>query len=267
MKLLYQGMLSWAPSHSGAATASAKGGFVGDPQRFDTTRWSVVLAAAATDAPESRRALAELCESYWYPLYVFVRRQGYGPEDARDLTQSYFAELLEKGFLEKADPQRGRFRSFLLATMKHHLAHARRHERALKRGGEHRVVGWIDADAEQRYAQEGGQAESPERAFERRWAATIIERARRRLADEMAREGRQEHFRKLAPMLGGGGEGKRYQELAEELDSSEAAIKMAVLRLRRLFGRYLREEIAHTVPGADEVDDELRYLLQTVRDG
>jgi RNA polymerase sigma-70 factor (ECF subfamily) len=239
---------------------------VRDPQRFDTTRWSVVLAARSTDAPESKRALAELCESYWYPLYVFVRRQGYNAEDARDLTQSYFLELLEKGFLEKADPHRGRFRSFLLATMKHHLAHARRHERAIKRGGEHRIVSWIEADAEPRYAREGGAAESPERAYERRWAATIIERARRRIAEEMIREGREEQFQKLAPMLGGGGEGKRYRELAEELGSSEAAIKMAVMRLRRLFGRYLREEIAHTVQDETEVDDELRYLLQTVRD-
>jgi RNA polymerase sigma-70 factor (ECF subfamily) len=243
------------------------GGFVSDPQRFETTRWTVVLATRSTDVRQSRRALAELCETYWHPLYVFVRRQGYGPDAARDLTQSFFVELLEKDFLRKADPERGRFRSFLLAALKYQLAQARRHDRAVKRGGEHRIVDWIENDAEALYARDAALEDSPERAFERRWALTIIERARERLADEMSEDGRRDQFERLAPMLGGGGEGKSYRELAGELDTSEAAVKMAVMRLRRRFGRYLRDEIAHTVLDPSEVDDELRYLLRAVRDG
>jgi len=232
--------------------------------RFHTTRWSVVLAARARGEAGSDEALARLCETYWYPLYVFIRRRGHGGDEALDLTQEFFLRLVERDWLDNVRPEAGRFRSFLLATAKHFLSHEQRRERALRRGGELRFVS-LDL-AEERYRAEPHDDESPERAYERRWAMAVLERVSKRLAAEMSEGGKAETYRLLAPYLAGG-EGERpYRDAAERLDTTEAAVKMAVMRLRRRFGRILREEIAQTVDTAAEVDEEVRYLLGIIRE-
>jgi RNA polymerase sigma-70 factor (ECF subfamily) len=233
--------------------------------RFDTTRWSVVLAAQARGEPGSREALAYLCEAYWYPLYFFVRRSGHGPDQALDLTQEFFLRLVERNWLESVRPEAGRFRSFLLATMKHFLANEARREGRLKRGGDRVVVSLDGEAAEGRYRLEPQGDESPEREYERRWALAVLDRARARLASEMAGDGKERQHGLLEPYLSGE-EGERpYRETAALLETSEASVKMAVMRLRRRFGRLVREEIARTVGDDAEVGEEVRHLLTVVR--
>lgn len=232
--------------------------------RFNTTRWTVIRSARAKDEPGSAEALAALCEAYWYPLYVFVRRRGHGADEARDLTQGYFLRLLEKDYLDDVKPEAGRFRSFLLASMKHFLANERRDAAALKRGGGRTLVSLDLAAAENRYRHEPVSDETPERAYERRWALAVIERARDRLRDEFAAAGKERQFRLLAGHLSGRDSARPHGEVAEELGTTEAAVKMAVSRMRRQYGRALREEIADTIDDPAAIDDEVRHLLSIV---
>lgn len=225
-----------------------------------TTRWSVVLAAGEPGEPEAQAALAALCESYWYPLYAFIRRQGYRPEDAQDLTQGFFARLLEKQFLHAVEPGKGRFRSFLLAACKHFLANERDRAGTRKRGGGQPPPVNLQT-AEQRYLLEPAHAVTPERLFERRWAMTLLEQVLGRLRQEYASEEKAQQFMVLKPFLAGERSAGRYAEVGVELGLSEGAVKVAVHRLRRRYRELLREEIARTVDDPAEVEQEIRDLF------
>jgi RNA polymerase sigma factor (sigma-70 family) len=234
-------------------------------QRFQTTRWSLIFAAGETGGLESRQALSSLCEVYWYPLYAFVRRQGHDADASRDLTQSYFLTFLEKDYLSDVTPEGGRFRSFLLASLKHFLSKARDKDRAAKRGGG-KVVLEIDlSDAETRFLAEQSDDDSPEAAFERQWAATILERAMTRLHEEALDSGKEELFSYIRGHLTGDSKATAYAEIAERLEMSAGAVKVAVHRSRRRFGELLRVEIAETVAHPDDIDTEVRYLLEILR--
>jgi len=233
--------------------------------RFRTTKWSMVLAARDAQDPRSREALASLCEQYWFPLYVFVRRQGHGHDQALDLTQGYFMTLMEKDFLGDVQREAGKFRSFLLATMKHFLSHEREKARALKRGGGQPVVSLDAAAAQQRLELEPMHEQTPDKAYEKQWALTVLDLIQRRLRHEFVTEGKIDEFNELAPFLAGQGAGKPYREVASALRTTEAAVKMGVLRLRRRFGKLLREEIAQTVREEGEIEGEIKYLLSVVR--
>ncbi|HXV76708.1 MAG TPA: sigma-70 family RNA polymerase sigma factor [Candidatus Polarisedimenticolaceae bacterium] len=233
---------------------------------FHTTRWSRVLAARGVDEPEARRALAELCGAYWYPLYSFLRRRGHPAEEAADLTQGYFAELLEKRFLDDVHPERGKLRSFLLVSLKHYVSHERERQRSQKRSVRHRAISIDAAEAEQRYRFEPADPVTPETIYERRWALTVIERARARLADEMTAAGKREQYRALAELISFGRTQRSEREIGESIGLSEGAVGMALLRLRRRLGRLLREEIAHTVHDRSHVDEELHHLLTVLQE-
>jgi RNA polymerase sigma-70 factor (ECF subfamily) len=218
---------------------------------------------AARDAPtsEAREALEDLCRAYWYPLYAFVRRLGEGPDDARDITQAYFTRLLEKGYLDDYDPDRGRFRVFLMASIRNFLSKERKRAQALKRGGGAEILSLDERDAEGRYSHEPAEPLTPEQVFERRWALTLLERVLVRLQAELAAAGRGREFERLRGFLTGEQPKLAYRDVGAELGLSEAAVKTAVHRLRQRFGALLREEIAGTVAGPHEVDDEVRHLL------
>jgi RNA polymerase sigma-70 factor (ECF subfamily) len=232
-------------------------------RKFETRRWSVVLAARTGHSTESRRALAWLCEAYWYPLYAFIRRQGYDPEDARDLTQGYLASLLERGDLRDVRPELGRFRSFLLASVRHYLANERRREHAKKRSPGRPLLSLYADMAEDRYRVEPADELTPEVLFERKWAATVFDRAVSRLGNEWGDGVRARKFEKLRGYLTGD-DSASYLEAAGALAMTEDAVKATVHRLRRRFGELLREEIAQTVRDPKDVDDEIRYLLDVL---
>jgi RNA polymerase sigma-70 factor (ECF subfamily) len=237
--------------------------------KFHTTRWTVIRSARAKDEPGSAEALASLCEAYWYPLYVFVRRMGHSADDARDLTQGYFLRLLEKDYLEGVNPEAGKFRSFLLASLKHYLANVRREASALKRGGGKPLVS-LDLDAaenryrNERYRNEPIDDETPDKAYERRWALAVIDRARGRLKQEFVAADKLRQFKLLAGHLTGSGDAQPYRDIAEELGTTEAAVKMTVSRMRRQYGRALRDEIADTIDDPTAVDAEVRHLLSNL---
>ena len=232
--------------------------------RFATTSWTKVLAARDAPSTEARQALEGLCRVYWYPLYALVRRQGHDAEESRDLTQAYFAELLEKGYLDDYDPERGRFRVFLMASVKHFLSKEREKALAWKRGGRADVVS-LDADeVEGRYRVEPVDQLTPEQIFERRWALTVLERALSRLRRDQEDADRGREFQQLEGFLTGQGALASYREVAERLGTSESAVKSAIHRLRQRFGQVLRSEIAETVSSPTEVDDEVKHLLGVI---
>lgn len=233
-------------------------------ERFATTQWTIVLAARHGTESEARLALEALCQAYWYPLYAYVRRRGHAADEAEDLTQAFFADLLSRDFLGSVDRSKGRFRSFLLASLEHFLSHEREKERALKRGGGARSLD-LDADeAETRYRYEPADPLTPELVFERRWGLTVMERAMGRLQVESTRD-QPERFDRLKPYLTGSVPQAQYREVAAALGMTENAVKATVHRLRQRYGRLLREEIAETVADPAEVDAELRHLLTVVR--
>jgi RNA polymerase sigma-70 factor (ECF subfamily) len=231
---------------------------------FATTSWSQVLAAQGGSSTSSRQALEALCQSYWYPLYAFVRVQGNDPEASLDLTQAYFTELLEKDYLKDVDPSLGRFRAFLKVSVKHFLSKERDKEKVLKRGGKSNVISLDGEDAESRYRFEPVDRLTPEEIFERRWAMTTIERVLGKLREEFSEAGKEVEFQRLKGHLTGDEPRIPYQKVAEELGTSEGAVKASVHRLRQRFGRQLRQEIAETVADPQEVDDEVRHLLQVI---
>ena len=229
--------------------------------RFEPTQWSIVLAAGK-DQPEARGALEHLCSTYWYPLYAFVRRQRYGPQDAQDLTQEFFARLLEKQWLADVDRSKGRFRSFLLAAMKHFLANEWDHARAQKRGGGRVPISLDAMTAESRYAMEPAALETPERVFERRWALTLLDRVLNHLRDEFAKAGKLAVFDELKSALAG--DKTPYSEIGARLGMSEGAVKVAVHRLRGRYRDLIRAEVAQTVDSEAEIEDELRSLMSAL---
>jgi len=233
----------------------------GTSREFTATHWSVVLAAGQGDSPQAAAALEQLCRSYWYPLYAYVRRRGHGPEEAQDLTQEFFARLLERKDLAKADPARGRFRSFLLGTLNHFLHDEWRKAQAAKRGGGHPLLSLDDTEGEERYGREPASEVTPESLYERRWALTLFDRALARLREEWSAAGKGKQFEAFRQFLANeAGEGE-YGATAVELEMTPQAVAVAVHRLRQRYGDLVREEIAHTVSNADELEAELRHLL------
>lgn len=231
-------------------------------RRFATTRWSLVLAAGGP-SPGGDSALAELCERYWYPVYAFVRRTGSRDDDARDLTQAFFARMLEKPMLQQATPDRGRFRSFLLGALRHFLSNERDWRHALKRGGGQVFVSLDFEDGERRYQLEPADDLTPDRVYERRWAQAVLDAALKRVSAKHAAGGGDVLFKRLAPTLTGDGS-LSYTEIARELEMTEAALRVAAHRLRKEFAVALRATIADTVERPSDVDDELRYLLRAI---
>jgi RNA polymerase sigma factor (sigma-70 family) len=234
---------------------------IGDAGRFATTHWSVVLAARRNDDERSHEALSKLCQTYWYPLYAFVRRQGYGPEDAQDLTQGFFAHLLERHALAQVDRTKGKFRSFLLASLRHFLSDQWDSARAQKRGSGAAPIALDAAGAETRYGLEAVDQASPDQAFDRNWALALMEQVLAQLRAEQEATGKQAQFALLQDCLMGDPEALRYVDLAAQLGVGEGAVKMAVSRLRRRYRDLLRHAIAHTVTSPAEAEEEIQCLF------
>jgi RNA polymerase sigma factor (sigma-70 family) len=228
---------------------------------FIPTRWSVVMTAGRTDTTAAQGALAHLCQFYWYPLYAYVRRRGHSAEDAQDLTQEFFARFLQRGWVSRADQARGRFRSFLLSALNHFLSDEWDKARAKKRGAGVPALPLPFDTAETRYGREPADPDTPERLFERRWALTILDKVLQRLRTQYEEANKAETFAALYPALVGDREALPYADLAGRMGLSESAVKSAVHRLRQVYRQLLRDEIAQTVGGAEEVDDELRHLF------
>ncbi len=227
---------------------------------FGSTHWSAVLAAGQPGSPRAAAAMEELCRSYWYPLYAYVRRRGYRVEEAQDLTQSFFAGMIENRWLKSADPQRGRFRSFLLGAMNHFLANDWRQAHALKRGGGKTLIS-LDDTAEGRYAVDAASGLTPEKIFERRWAWSLFERAVARLREHYIGGGKARLYDALKGYLADEVAEGEYARLAAELDMTSGAIATAVHRLRDRYRELVREEVAQTVADQAEIEDEIRSLL------
>ena len=235
------------------------------PHDFHTTRWSMVLRAGDDAQPAaSAAALETLCRAYWYPLHAYVRRRGYGPEEARDLTQSFFAELLAKNLVGTADRHRGRFRSYLLGSLNNFLLNEWDKARRLKRGGGCTVVSLDERDAENRYLHEPADDLTPEKLFDRRWAETVLELVFAQLRREYENAGHGERFEQCKPWLLGGEAETSYATVAAHLGIAETGVRTFVSRLRRRFRELVRAEIAHTVSEPSEIDEEIRALFQAL---
>ena len=234
---------------------------------FATTRWSVVLAAGQGGTTHSQAALGKLCQTYWYPLYAYVRRRGHSPEDAQDLTQEFFAQLLERQALAKADPNRGRFRSFLLGSLNHFLANEWQKARAQKRGSGRELLSLDWAAAEDRFDLEPADHAAPDRIFEKQWALTLLSEVLNRLEQEYRGAGKADWFLELKQTLMGVRESQPYVELANRLGVSESAVKVAVHRLRKRYRELVREEIAGTLAGPQDVEPEMRHLFSVLAAG
>jgi RNA polymerase sigma-70 factor (ECF subfamily) len=245
-------------AQSGATPSSEAGG---RPPAFVTTHWSVVLSARKKDSPQSAAALETLCRTYWYPLYAYVRRQGHSPPDAQDLTQGFFARLLEKDYLKAAAREKGRFRTFLIVALKRFLANEWDRARAQKRGGGQVALSLDTELAEQRYRVEPVEGSTAEKVFERRWALTLLDRTMMRLRQEFGGAGKSEEFDRLKVCLTAERGEISYAEIAKGLGMTEGAARVAVHRLRKRFRDIFREEIAHTVSGPEEIEEEVRYLM------
>ena len=229
----------------------------GSPQ-FPATRWTLVVAAGDPHRKEARSALVDLCENYWYPLYAYLRRRGYSADQAQDLTQEFFVRVLEGRYLDRASPEKGRFRSFILTSLKFFVADEADRNRAQKRGGG-TVLSLEFSSGEDRYQREPAHDETPERIFERRWALSVLERVVERLRSEFIQHGRPEHFERLKVFLLGQSDAP-YAALAREMNTSEGALKVAIHRLRKRYRDLFRQEIADTVADPAEVESELRFL-------
>ena len=246
------------PASDKPATDSAK-----PRDYFATTHWTMVLHAGRSDTTRAQEALAQLCQTYWYPLYAYVRRRGYSPEDAEDLTQGFFARLLELNSLADVRREKGKFRSFLLASLNHFLSDEWDRVRAQKRG--HSQVISLDTDAaETRFGREPADTATPEKLFERQWAMTLLEAVVKRLQSEYESAGKGVLFMALRFSIMGEKSDVPYTQLAKEVGLSEEALRVAVHRLRQRYRQMLRDEIAQTVATPAEVDDEIRHLFQAL---
>ena len=231
---------------------------------FATTHWSVGLAAGKPDSPLATEALEKLCRTYWYPLYAYVRRRGHSPADAQDLTQGFFAALLEGNYLSRADREQGRFRTFLLTAINNFLHNEHDRATALKRGGGREIVSWEEKVAEGRYALEPAAGLSPEQIYERRWAATLLEQVLARLRQESSPAGKEELFDQLKPHLWREDDATPYAQLATSFSMTVAALKVTVHRLRQRYRDLLRDEIAQTVAEQTEIEGEIQYLIRVM---
>lgn len=228
---------------------------------FPTTRWSLITLAGARSTAESAAALEQLCRTYWYPLYAFVRRRGSGPEEAQDLTQDFFAHLLSKDALAKVDKAKGRFRSFLLASLDHFLINHHARTQAVKRGGGAEVFSLDATLAENRYSQEPVSDPAPDRLFERRWALTLLDQALERLRAEHQQDGRSAQFDWLKEFLYSEENERPYAEVGAERGLKPSAVASAVYRFRQRYRELVRQEIAQTVSGPEELEEELHWLF------
>jgi RNA polymerase sigma-70 factor (ECF subfamily) len=231
---------------------------------FVTTHWSVVLAAGNTESPQANEALEKLCQTYWYPLYAHVRRRGNNPNDAEDLTQSFFARLLEKNYIGDVTPGVGRFRCFLLASLNHFLANEWDRAQTRKRGGGKVIFSLDESDAETRYQFEPVENVTPETLYERRWALTVLERVLAQLRAEFVATEKSELFDHLKIFLSNPKPDCSYAEIAARTGLKEGTVKVAVHRLRRRYGELLRAEISHTVSQPSEVEEEVRHLISVL---
>ncbi len=234
-------------------------------REFDTTHWSLVMTAQSNEESQTnaRTALETLCRAYWYPLYAFVRHRGYSPDDAQDLTQSFFAKFIESGGFASADRERGRFRTFLLGSLKHFLTNEWHRERAVKRGGEITFLEWDALEPETRYALEPTKSDDPELNYDRDWALELIIRAKKKLENEAKTNGKLELFEALKGSLTG--EEPPRNETAARLGMSEGSVKAAVHRLRQRYRSLLRSVITETVATRAEIDEEMRHLVTVLR--
>ena len=239
-------------------STAAQGGW------FTTTHWSLVLNARDPASPLATEALEKLCRTYWYPLYAYVRRLGEDEESAKDLTQGFFARLLEKNYLAQAQRARGKFRSFLLAALKHFVADEWDKARAQKRGGGQPLISLDDTTCEDRYRLEPADAMDAEKLYERQWALTLLEQARQRLKEEYDQAGKSEIYEHLKVYEAGDRNGPPYAEVAVKLGLGESGVKSAVLRMRQQYGELVREEVANTVETPAEVDAEIRHLINVI---
>ena len=247
------------PLLDGQREGSSQGG-----EWFTTTHWSVVLAAGQSASRNGQAALEQLCRTYWYPLYAYVRRRGHAPQDAQDLTQEFFARLLAKDFLVGVAAEKGKFRSFLLAAMNHFLADEWDKARAQKRGGGKTFVSLDDARDEECYRLEPVDAMDAEKLFERRWALTLLEHAKGRVKEEYAKSGKSGLYQRLNAFESGDRSSPPYAEVAAELGLTESAVKSAAFQMRQRYRELVREEVANTVSSRSEIDEEIRYLIGVI---
>jgi RNA polymerase sigma-70 factor (ECF subfamily) len=229
---------------------------------FATTHWSVVLAAGQAASPQSTEALERLCRTYWFPLYAYVRRKGYGPEDAQDLTQEFFARFLKRNSLARADRERGRFRTFLLTSLQNFLGHEWERARAEKRGGGLTFVPWVEEGPEGRYQLEENSQLGPDQVFDQRWALALFQHALERLQQESAAGEKGAQFDELKAFLSTEPDEGAYAGAASRLGLSTGAVAVAVHRLRQRYRELVREEVAHTVATPGEVEGELHHLIE-----
>lgn len=244
---------------TGPESSSARDGL------FATTRWSLVLAAADLRDTEGRTALETLCRTYWFPVYAFIRRRGHTAIDAQDLTQEFFATLLDKRYLGTADPDRGRFRAFLLTMVKNFLSKERDKVHALKRGGGFSPLSIENEGGEQRYQRQPVSEKTAEQIFDRQWALSLLEQSIAGLRQSYLHDGKSNLFEQILPLLVSASQNPSYVEVGARMGMSEGAIKMAVQRLRQRFGELLRQEIAATLNRGDDMNDEINRLLSAVK--
>lgn len=245
--------------------AAAEAGELARDRASDvTTHWTAILEAGRDDGPRAAAALEQLCRTYWYPLYAYVRSRGHGAEEAKDLTQSFFLHLLENHGLAHANPRKGKFRSFLLAALNHFLTNEWRRGRAAKRGGGERFISIEEQTAESRYSLEPVSGSTPETIYERKWAVALLDRALTRSKAEYAAAGKSHLFDLLQPFLASKPAESDYGTAAEALGLTTGAVGVAVHRLRQRYGELVREEIAHTTAGRAEAADEMRWLFTVV---
>jgi RNA polymerase sigma factor (sigma-70 family) len=250
----------------GLMRAGAAARELAESQGFGTTRWSLILSAAGSSADEqkAREALAELCRTYWRPVFLFVSRQGYSLEEAQDLTQDFFAMILESNWLRRADEHRGRFRSFLLKSLQNFLSHAKERTRAVKRGGRVEFVSWdewmAEAPSQMCVPADTLQSILPEHLFDLRWAAIVVEHALQRLREECEAKGRLRLFETLSVHLTLERGDLSYASLAGTLGIAETMVKKQLHNLRKRYRWFLRDEVAHTVENLADIDDEIRHL-------
>jgi DNA-directed RNA polymerase specialized sigma24 family protein len=231
------------------------------PRVFNTTHWSVVLAAGEGDSEPARSALESLCQAYWYPIYVYVRRKGHGPDDAQDLTQEFFAQLISKDHVRLADRKKGKFRTFLLATLDYFLAREWSRAHRQKRGGGFLFVSLDQLAPEERYRLEPADNDTPEKKFLRQWALTLLGHTMNALQKECEANSKAAMFREVSNLLSGERDEGAYARISQQLCMSEGAVRVAVHRLRQRYGELLRDQIAETVGDAREVDEEIAYLM------
>ena len=227
---------------------------------FDTTQWTLVIEAGDSSSPEATAALGELFTTYWYPLYCYVRKSGRSPDDSQELVQSFFVHILEKNIFRAADRKRGKFRWFILATFKHFLSNERRTKAALKRGGPFEILSLDELQAEQRYLHEPVEAFSADLLYDRQWALTLLQTVQEKLYDDSANK---ERFRQIEHYLPGGNAPPQL-EVAEKLGISVGALKVEIHRLKKRYAEAMRAEVARTVAGEDDIDEEIQYLIDAI---